>query len=443
MLRTINAFLRSLPRTPEDLVFRGRVHQFASSVISIADKSAINLRGDYNELKTVWEDGDQPQVDVEEVKAEAVVETGGKGEGDADGDVKMDADADESKTETKESAATTEEQAKPEFDFYSTLWSLQQYFAHPPSLATQPTAQPATPRTPRSEGATTTTPFATFRQKSDLVLPILFEQTKKQKELMGREADGGGPGRKRKREEATEDGGFFYPRYLTGKRLLEHEVSRWQTIRPSTCGQSLTGAARRPVLPSSNIGPVLHPLPIPPPPHASHGLQTGLHGWHAQKFCHRVRGRNLGQGESLGHSRGVAQDASRRSTVRKNRIVNHHSRVPLCELCLKMHCVIARLTSQATWKNEGCPEGVFEVPPLDKGSAEERAQLWKRRLAPPRRFRFNVGTMSLSDMWRGGYADIDQLRNWKRSVDLASWSVPLLTMIGKATSTACTRKSRR
>lgn len=56
LLRTINAFLRFLPRTPEDLVFRGRVHQFASSVISVADKSAINMRGDYNEIKTTWEE---------------------------------------------------------------------------------------------------------------------------------------------------------------------------------------------------------------------------------------------------------------------------------------------------------------------------------------------------------------------------------------------------
>lgn len=37
-------------------MFRGRVHQFASSVISVADKSAINMRGDYNEIKTTWEE---------------------------------------------------------------------------------------------------------------------------------------------------------------------------------------------------------------------------------------------------------------------------------------------------------------------------------------------------------------------------------------------------
>jgi hypothetical protein len=53
---------------------------------------------------------------------------------------------------------------------------------------------------------------------------------------------------------------------------------------------------------------------------------------------------------------------------------------------------------------------------MDNASAKERAELWKRRLSPPRRFRFAVGTMAVSDMWRGGYSDIDQLRNWKRYV---------------------------
>jgi THO complex subunit 1 len=197
LLRTINAFLRFLPRTPEDLVFRGRIHQFASSVISIADKSAINLRGDYNELKTVWE--------------EAKEETTEAGEGD--GDVEMDADKKDDLPESKK------EDDKAESEFYSTLWSLQHYFAHPPSLAPSPQSQAGTPRPGQSTPAT---PFASFRQKSEIVLPILFEQTKKQKELMGREVE---VGKKRKRDDGVEgSGGFFHPRYLTGKKLLEHEV---------------------------------------------------------------------------------------------------------------------------------------------------------------------------------------------------------------------------
>lgn len=39
---------------------------------------------------------------------------------------------------------------------------------------------------------------------------------------MGKETDM--VGKKRKRVGDDDDGGFFHPRYLTGKRLLEHEV---------------------------------------------------------------------------------------------------------------------------------------------------------------------------------------------------------------------------
>ena len=235
LLRTINAFLRFLPRTPEGLVFRGRIHQFASSVISIADKSAINLRGDYNDLKTVWEE-DQAVHEGEVVAKDTENET----KGDADGDVKMGGEdvKDSKEDSTAEAEATakakeTKADSESESDFYSTLWSLQQYFAHPPSLAPSSTA-PAAPRTPISTKDETTretqTPFATFREKSDLVLPILFEQTKKQRELMGRDTETEGSGKKRKRSEGGMDSDFFYPRYLTGKRLLEHEASPSQTF---------------------------------------------------------------------------------------------------------------------------------------------------------------------------------------------------------------------
>jgi THO complex subunit 1 len=64
-------------------VFRGRVHQFASSVISIADKSAINMRGDYGEVVTTWEE------EVPDVKEEAI-----EVKVDEEGDVEMKVDVD-------------------------------------------------------------------------------------------------------------------------------------------------------------------------------------------------------------------------------------------------------------------------------------------------------------------------------------------------------------
>ena len=104
LLRTINAFLRFLPRTPADLVFRGRVHQFASSVISVADKSAINMRGDYNDIKTTWD----------EVAVDERDDAGGtKAEGDAD--VSMDGEA-KDKEEVKVAETETGEREAQEVD---------------------------------------------------------------------------------------------------------------------------------------------------------------------------------------------------------------------------------------------------------------------------------------------------------------------------------------
>jgi hypothetical protein len=89
LLRIINSFLRFLPRTPEDLVFRGRVHQFAGSVISVADKSAVNMRGDYNDIQTTWE------ADVEDSKEETAAKDEVTGiEGVEEEDIHMEDKAD-------------------------------------------------------------------------------------------------------------------------------------------------------------------------------------------------------------------------------------------------------------------------------------------------------------------------------------------------------------
>ena len=239
LLRTINAFLRFLPRTPADLVFRGRVHQFASSVIGIADKSAINMRGDYGEIKTTW---DEPE------RTTPIIAENGEAE---DGDVKMDGDNE--KKEVEDKPTTTETDSTPEF--YSTLWSLQHYFASPPSLAApSPPSGSLIPAEPSKSA------FDDFKVKSDFVLPKLFEQTLKERAQMGVEKDGSVKmkptlvkqeservGRKRKRggvkeeeqEKVDSKGKFFHPRYLTGKRLLEHEVSH-SALRRS-CGNLEAG----------------------------------------------------------------------------------------------------------------------------------------------------------------------------------------------------------
>lgn len=191
LLRLINSFLRVLSHTPADLELRGRVQLFASRAINIADKSAINLRGEYSRVVTTWE----------EEPAESKPE-----EAAGDGDVEMadaaDKDKDKPNSESKESSP-----AQP--DFYSTLWSLQQYFAHPPSLD-----GPATGTPPR-------TPFESFRTKSDFVLSRMFEATRKERVLLGKNPERAAAARKRPHADLERS----YPRYLTSRSLLEYEIA--------------------------------------------------------------------------------------------------------------------------------------------------------------------------------------------------------------------------
>jgi hypothetical protein len=203
------------------------------------------------------------------------------------------------------SFAETPKPAEP--DFYSTLWSLQQYFASPPTLDGPPTGEPPH------------TPFDDFKTKSDFVLPRLFEQTRRENEIMGKDTEM--VGSKRKRD--VDDGGFFHPRYLTGKRLLEHEVGPGldlglvQTLRAEveplyagmTMGErALMPSARGPFLPPSDPSPILHPLPVPAQPDARVRLQTSFHRWHAQDVRARLGQRGLGQRQGRDDQGRAAED---------------------------------------------------------------------------------------------------------------------------------------
>ncbi|WWC73668.1 uncharacterized protein I206_107640 [Kwoniella pini CBS 10737] len=349
LLRTINAFLRFLPRTPDDLVFRGRVHQFASSVISVADKSAINMRGDYAEVRTTW--------DEDEDKIESSVDQ--KDKQDGEGDVKMEDETEKPQPDAEDNLSESK------LDFYPTLWSLQQYFAHPPSLDGPASGDPAI------------TPFETFKEKTDSVLPHLFAQTQKEKALLGKDAESVGKKRKRLAGDMGE-GGFFHPRYLTGKRLFEYELAdpsfRRQilvqyfilfqfllNLTPASAGkQAFTGG-----MPKTFV------------------LVTEDENWVKAKVS-------------------TIRDELLRMTDGKR----------FEETVLS---IITREVHYAQWKNDQCPEGVFEIPPLDESTAKEAAKLWEKRLAPPASYTFKVGSRSLSMLWNNGFKGIDQLRGRQKA----------------------------
>lgn len=258
LLRIINAFLRFLPRTPEYLVFRGRIHHFASSVIGIAERSAVNFRGDYADVKTTWEEfivAPPDPIETLEVKAEQVEKSI-----EADGDVKM---------EEKTTADVPQAKEQPAQDLYSTLWSLQQYFASPPLLG-----RPA-------KDVSGSTTWDDFQKRSDFVLPKLFEQTKKQVEMLGKEDVPGVVGSKRKRE--SDDEGFFHPRYLTPRRLFEHQVGLGVTPYAACCADYPAWGSW---LPTTNLIAILHPLSILAQSYSCVESQTIVYGRHAERFRH-------------------------------------------------------------------------------------------------------------------------------------------------------------
>lgn len=111
LLRLMNAFLRFLPRTPEDLVFRGRVHQFASGVIDVADKSAINVKGDFGGMEVAWDEAYGRRLKGATKGEEGVEkeEKGEEGEGQG-GDVDMEG------SDTKEEKEKVKVRVKDEVD---------------------------------------------------------------------------------------------------------------------------------------------------------------------------------------------------------------------------------------------------------------------------------------------------------------------------------------
>ena len=128
----------------------------------------------------------------------------------------------------------------------------------------------------------------------------------------------------------------------------------------------------------------------------------------------------MGEEQDHCHSRRAPTNASRWDEVRRGRLVNHHPRATLRKLIPPMLWVLRAETVQAQWKNENCPEGIFEVQPMDTSIAMEAAKDWNARLRPPPRYRYPVGSESLSRLWYKGFTDIDQLKGWKRKTTVES-----------------------
>lgn len=331
-------------------------------------------------MKTIWEE--EPKVEefkVVEEKKEEKAEGKAEKEEKKDGDTEMedaekkdeptersvDQPADQSMEQPTEDESPLTPATLQDPDFYSTLWSLQQYFSHPPSLD-----GPAVGSPPK-------TPFQTFRDKSDFVLPQLFEQTKKEKAMTGTE-DGMGKKRKREAMEGQDAGGFFHPRFLTGKRLFEYELA--------------DSSFRRQILVQYFI--LFQFLLNLTPAHAGKQAFTGgmPRTFTLEQADEQwVKSKIGGIKEEL---KRIIGGTSFEDTV---------------------FSIIRQEAHYVQWKNDGCPEGSFEIPALDPDSASEPARAWAKRLNSPAPYNFKVGSRPLSMLWNNGFTNINQLKGREKA----------------------------
>jgi hypothetical protein len=248
LLRTCNELLRRLSKpTRPDTVLAGQVLSLLSAVFPLGERSGVNLRGDFNvENRTT----------LQPLPAPAEQERSPEGE-----DAAM---ASPSAGATPEASAS----ALPALNtpaglsavcaapaFYATFWSLQSFFANPALLFAESVVSTPDGADPAPDG----TPGAmkSLRIATRMTLDVFVAAAKQERLLAGaaasdsaaarlaaaaaakeREKDKAGEERRptaggqlklQEQMEDTEAAGErqdedFFPKYLTGRNLLEYEV---------------------------------------------------------------------------------------------------------------------------------------------------------------------------------------------------------------------------
>jgi THO complex subunit 1 len=200
LLRFCNELLRRLSKA-EDTIFCGRILIFLSKSFPIAERSAVNLRGDFNvDNVTIFDQIPEPGADAMEVDGTAA---GKEGEGAAKSEPQMTTD-----------------------QLYTTFWSMQHDFADPTRLFKPENLE----RFKKGLEAT----MAKFSQADSESLVSTGGGAKGDTNGSGKTAEekkayAAATGEKRKRMEDDNGdelrGGGFNPKYLTSRELFELEVS--------------------------------------------------------------------------------------------------------------------------------------------------------------------------------------------------------------------------
>lgn len=213
LLRLCNELLRRLSKA-EDTIFCGRILIFLSKSFPIAERSAVNLRGEFNtDNVTIFDD--IPEENPEEQPAENVDSM------EIDDDIKV--------VEPVVDSASSDDKTKPTVNgekpvsidkLYTMFWSMQHDFADPTRLFN-----------PEN--------FQRFKDALAATMQKFKEAEKQTRESTGDSAKAEPvppsknpsedskttpvAGTKRKREDVETEG--FNPKYLTSRELFELEVS--------------------------------------------------------------------------------------------------------------------------------------------------------------------------------------------------------------------------
>jgi THO complex subunit 1 len=229
LLRLCNELLRRLSKA-EDTIFCGRILIFLSKSFPISERSAVNLRGDFNvENVTIFDDiPDQPHDELEPMEVDANtngVKTAGGGAKESD--TKSEDTPRGNKSVSFMGRNQPLEQYMNADKLYTVFWSLQHDFADPTRLFVPENFQ-------RFKNGLEAT-MLKFRQANVEVAKIagvggkqyIQGSTSKGDDKRTTGAAGAATGEKRKREDESPDeprGEGFNPKYLTSRELFELEV---------------------------------------------------------------------------------------------------------------------------------------------------------------------------------------------------------------------------
>ncbi|KAI5778894.1 THO complex, subunit THOC1 [Geopyxis carbonaria] len=370
LLRTCNELLRRLSKA-EDTIFCGRILIFLSKSFPIAERSAVNLRGEFNiDNVTIFDDvpddtppkDDSMEIDEKEAgeaQEEKDKENGPKSDESLKGGKSSIVHLDQNKRRK------VEQQLSPN-KLYTVFWSLQHDFSDPTRLFV-----------PEN--------FAKFKEALAATMIKFREADKESYKSSGgsgktdhgpKKHDDkkiGGPvaGEKRKREDDSHGESSFNPKFLTSRELFELEISDL-TFRRNVLVQAM-------ILLDFLLGLT------PAAKEKWKDLQT--------------------PNKSVQYAFTLEPEDEEWVMKTKSQITSSLQPDQLGKLFVRLiNTVIAREQNWVHWKAEGCHK--FDMAPLEPAEIVATKNKASEHCKPPRPFPNTMGTPTLSKIWQDTGKDL-------------------------------------